>query len=331
MEPTYHGYDKTNSTVDIFNGDFIILQKRSAHIGDVILFKPVNSNKLYLHRVVAEGIINGQVYYLTKGDSNRYTDISPIGDTNFGWIPKSNVFGVAIFTIHSIGWFVDQLTTPTFIISSLGAVVLLILAYVLYNKQIREKIKELGLGRQKTFYLTIKTRRIKLTTKKMTKLFLLSSILLLSFTFVSLELANAAFNPINIELLSTDDSPLPPSIDLSNPHLFDLEPLHYNSQTIYLLDIKLKMSSGGLFNSLQSVKLQLLPVNESYNANNGLYYTWVSSSYFTGTIIVNGALIIPNSMLLTPLTVTLNINVHYTVSHVIFNDNHQFNQSIILK
>ena len=329
MTPTYQGYVKTNSTIDIFNGDLIILQKKTPQVGDVILFKPVNENKLYFHRVIAELTSQGHTYYLTKGDDNRYTDISSIGDTKFGWIPQENVLGVAILTVHWVGWFVSEMTSLNFIIPFLGMIILVGIFYISAKEEIIKRLNNFKLRSRKNKILKYKNKLIhfrKLHSKKGITVVFVGLILL---SALSAELFNAETNSIDVHLLQTDGNPLPDSINLSNPHLFDLETVTYGGISVYFFNIKMQLTSGGLFNSLESVKIRVLSQQDSLNQQyQQLYYRWLTTYHFSGTKTVNADLIIPSSYF-TANNSTMIINIHYTVSHVLFQDNYAKNIPIV--
>lgn len=329
MSPTYQGYDRTNTTVDIFNGDMVILQHKAPQIGDVILFRDPITNGVYFHRVIAMGVFHNQTYFLTKGDGNRYSDNSHIGDTYFGWIPEENVIGVAIFTIHWIGWLVDQIFTIDFLLPLLG---LILLGYVIYYSFKEDITKKLASLRRKA--KTKKILRLKHITLSFHKGYLrlvlvLILIIGLAGTFFAVEFFNAQEYQTSVALLQTDGSTLPNYINLANPHLFDLETIQYNSTSAYFLDIKLQLTSGGLFNSLNSVTLRLLSNQTSLNKiNEQMYYKWVTAGEFAGTKIINGGLVIPFN-LVTGINSTVQINIEFTISHVFYQTQQIRTQSII--
>ena len=152
----------------------------------------------------------------------------------------------------------------------------------------------------------------------------------LSGTFCAVEFFNARQYQTSVFLMQTDGSSLPNNINLANPHLFDLETIQYNaSLSSYFLDIKLQITSGGFFNSLDSITLSLLSNQTSINKiNEQIYYRWVTTSSFSGTKIINGGLVIPFD-LVTGVTNTLQINIELTISHVFYQTHLIQNQSII--
>ncbi len=329
MEPSFNGFVRSNSTIDIFNGDFVILQKKTPQIGDVILFRPVNENGLYFHRVIAKTVLHNQTYYLTKGDNNRYTDNSQIGDTQYGWIPQSNVVGVAILTVHWIGWWVDTILSIDFLIPFLGIIILLGIFYYTSKDMIIKKLRTIKFKPNRVD--AIKFKKVTIPIKKFHSKTVIVIILLavLSLSSIAIELSNAQNNKIEINLLQTDGTPLPGYINLANPHLFDLEDLVYGTQSVYMLDIKIQITSGGIFDSLNSVTLRVLSPQSNLNKDNyQLYYRWISISHFAGTRTINGVLIIPYNIL-GQYNTTAKIQINYTVSHLyLFQNNYSKNQSI---
>ncbi len=330
MSPTYQGYVKNNTTVDIFNGDFVVLQKKTPQIGDVILFKPIGQNKLYLHRIISKIVSHNQTMFLTKGDDNRYTDISNIGKSQFGWIPEENVVGVVIFTVHWVGWFIDEITSFNFLIPFLGIVILLGFIYATTKEELRKKLLSLKL--KSNIASTIKFNNRKFSIRKLhsQKLCVIILIGMILFTSFGIEFIDYGSNTVGVNLLQTNGKPFQSSIDLGNPHLFDLETIAYNTQSVYFLNIDMKITSGGLFNSLESVKIQVYNPQGSVNPSNSLlFYKWVTTYHFSGSKIVSGVLIFPENYVPYNQNTSLTINIQYTVSHLFIQDHLSKNMSII--
>ena len=273
MSPTYQGYDRTNSTIDIFNGDMVILQRKTPQIGDSILFRDPTTNKIFFHRVIAMTVAHGQTYYLTKGDGNRYSDNSQLGDTYFGWIPEQNVIGVAILTIHWIGWFVDEMASLNFLVPLIGLIILGFVVYYSFKGEITKKLTSLRNKVKPKRVLKIKQTILSLHKGYLRLVLVLILIIGLSGTFCAVEFFNARQYQTSVFLMQTDGSSLPNNINLANPHLFDLETIQYNaSLSSYFLDIKLQITSGGFFNTLYSIKLRLLSNKTSINKINENIY-----------------------------------------------------------
>jgi signal peptidase len=102
-------------------GDLVVVKgidSSQIKVGDIILFKsPSEPEKLIVHRVVKIHLINGELYFETKGDNN------PVSDYVFwGWlVPAKNVVGIVIYRIQYIGWVFLFLRSP------LGYVVIIVL------------------------------------------------------------------------------------------------------------------------------------------------------------------------------------------------------------
>ncbi|MBU7044597.1 MAG: signal peptidase I [Theionarchaea archaeon] len=90
MEPVYH------------EGDIIFIKDiapQSIENGDIIVFKARNGTIPIVHRVIEIIEENGNLYFVTKGDNNPFSDsyYSP-------GIPESSVIGTPICKIPKIGW-----------------------------------------------------------------------------------------------------------------------------------------------------------------------------------------------------------------------------------
>jgi len=96
MEPNY------------YQGDLVFIQglnnKSQLAIGEVIVFhRPSDWDFLIIHRITDKAYyeVEGQWYFLTKGDNNAAPDIFP---TNYkGWVPASNIIGRVVLKIPYIG------------------------------------------------------------------------------------------------------------------------------------------------------------------------------------------------------------------------------------
>jgi len=96
MEPNY------------YQGDLVFIQglgnKSQLMVGEVIVFhRPGDWDFLIIHRIADKAYyeVEGQWYFLTKGDNNAAPDIFT---TNYkGWVPASNVIGRVALKIPYIG------------------------------------------------------------------------------------------------------------------------------------------------------------------------------------------------------------------------------------
>lgn len=82
----------------INKGDTVVFEsyKHHNHIidGDVIIFE--DGEKRVVHRVVDSKLVNGEMRYYTKGDSNEEMDS--------GYVTNDKIVGVSLFKIQYIGW-----------------------------------------------------------------------------------------------------------------------------------------------------------------------------------------------------------------------------------
>ncbi len=60
-------------------GDLIVINReispKQLEIGDVIVYSPINVNYHIIHRIIAKKVINGDYYFLVKGDANSQPDV----------------------------------------------------------------------------------------------------------------------------------------------------------------------------------------------------------------------------------------------------------------
>lgn len=85
-------------------GDVVFSYRKppeSIGVGDVIIYEG-SAGKLIIHRVVDVKVINGEYYYVTKGDNNLMVDIVEFSGPNRAGVPYERVKGV----VASIGDFV---------------------------------------------------------------------------------------------------------------------------------------------------------------------------------------------------------------------------------
>ena len=97
MNPTYQ------------QGDIFILMQDSPDkivVGDVIVYKPINSDTLIIHRVIYKEKIDGEYQFIVKGDnsvSNSLPDNK--GETSSFFIKESQILGKTIFRAPFLGHF----------------------------------------------------------------------------------------------------------------------------------------------------------------------------------------------------------------------------------
>jgi len=93
-------------------GDLVVVRginSSQIKVGDIILFKsPSEPEKLIVHRVIKIHLINGELYFETKGDNNSVSDYK-----FWGWlVPARNVIGIVIYRIQYVGWIFLFLHSP---------------------------------------------------------------------------------------------------------------------------------------------------------------------------------------------------------------------------
>jgi len=111
-----HPFDLTLHT-----GDVIIIQgvnpkdlKTNYPNSDIIVFhSPNNPNELIVHRIIATTVVNGTIYFQTKGDGNGNDNpwpqtpnsgLDPWDYNSPAGVPQSMVVGKVVMRIPWIGW-----------------------------------------------------------------------------------------------------------------------------------------------------------------------------------------------------------------------------------
>jgi signal peptidase len=95
----------------IKTGSLIVVRPADKYqIGDIITFKASpeanikNPKALVTHRIIEEREINGEAFYVTKGDANESVDME-------NW-PQTSVLGKVIYTIPYLGYPAAYAKTP---------------------------------------------------------------------------------------------------------------------------------------------------------------------------------------------------------------------------
>jgi signal peptidase I len=80
---------------------------------DIIVFrKPGNPDELIVHRIVAKDVVNGKVYFRTKGDGNPSTkwpgipqpsEYDPWREGNIAGVSEDNVVGKVVMRVPWVG------------------------------------------------------------------------------------------------------------------------------------------------------------------------------------------------------------------------------------
>ena len=143
-----HTIIKPESTPDVFGyKTFTIISgsmEPTINIGDVIIIKKVDKDdiqtndiitynirgEIITHRVIDYKIINDEIVYTTKGDSNEVTDIQEV--------KYRNVEGKYINKIPKVGKILSLIKNK-YVFSSIF--ILLIICYIIQKKTLQKKIE----------------------------------------------------------------------------------------------------------------------------------------------------------------------------------------------
>ena len=109
-----HPFDRT-----LHVGDIIIIQgvnpkdlKTNYPYSDIIVFhSPNNPNELIVHRIIATTVVNGTIYFQTKGDGNGnlwpqtpQSALDPWDYNSPAGVPQSMVVGKVVMRVPWVGW-----------------------------------------------------------------------------------------------------------------------------------------------------------------------------------------------------------------------------------
>ncbi len=311
MVPTYEGFDLTQNYnlnprqyYDILRGDLLIVQNIEPHVGDVAVFKAPGEATPIVHRLVAERIVNGIKEFATKGDHNPTTDASSLGN-NFGWIPRSSILGVVVFSIHYLGWFSLQLQDPLIraflIIATVGIIALAIFDSTrpkseTENEEHKEQIED-SESINKRVYLKIKSLKIQIHRPTLFFFFIL---FLLTTTYVG----------IGFVEYSNGQNTVQPS--LHNNSIIDLRASSVEKFTnMYMYDYFMKISSSGTFNTVNRVEVTPVYNNLSTSITNPTY-VWTIVYDFSGTKLIHPVLIFKTTSGMS------NMSINTTIEYKVF-------------
>lgn len=118
----------------INKNDVIIVQdlsKNEIKINDIIAFN--NNNEVITHRIIDIENINGQTFYTTKGDNNKYPDKEKVN--------YEQIEGKYIFKISKLGYFMNIIKNKYFL-----TILLLIFVFCLIHIV---KVKQRKIRREK--------------------------------------------------------------------------------------------------------------------------------------------------------------------------------------
>ncbi len=141
-----HTFDRTLSV-----GDIIIVQgvnpkdlNTNYPNSDIIVYhQPDNPSELIVHRIVGKEIINGTVYFQTKGDGNPpevwpnpATEVDP-----WGPIPQQDVVGKVVMRIPWVGWVTLFLRNNPWGLPAIIAFIMILVIIEFVIPLLREKSK----------------------------------------------------------------------------------------------------------------------------------------------------------------------------------------------
>jgi signal peptidase I len=162
-----HPFDRTLSI-----GDIIIVQgidpkdlNTNYPNSDIIVFHSPSpySNELIVHRIVGTEVVNGTIYFLTKGDGNGnpwpqtpQTGLDPWDSSNPPGVSQNMVVGKVVMRIPWFGWITlfmrnNQLGLPLVITLIVLLVVIEFIIPMLREKKRPEQ--QNGMKRQSQMYL----------------------------------------------------------------------------------------------------------------------------------------------------------------------------------
>lgn len=298
MVPTYEGYDLHQDPTlqsrpylfDIFRGDLLIVQNIQPKVGDVIVFKVATESTPVVHRVVAEIFANGTQYFATKGDHNSVSDAgNGINSNNFGWIPRDEVLGVVVFSIHYLGWFSLQLQDPyirTFlIIATLGIIVLTVYESFGSDDKSKNKSNENSkLSIKRTVFLKYNSHSFRINRSR---LYAFSFILLIFLTFFGTGLVNYATGKNTVSWVRSGADEEKGLIDLhsqvaENPYVV-------NNNDLYFYNYHILITSSGSLNFVSKVTVQA--VYNNFTAITNPKYVWTIVYDYYGSKLINSILL----------------------------------------
>jgi signal peptidase len=101
FDPTLHKGD----IIIVQNVDKTTIRTGKDPIGDIIVFKKPNSStdELIVHRAIDNEVINGTIYFRTKGDANNSNDTHTGPETYRGMVSQKFVIGKVIMRVPWIG------------------------------------------------------------------------------------------------------------------------------------------------------------------------------------------------------------------------------------
>lgn len=122
----------------IQTGALVVVRAQERYeVNDIITFTTSGSNIPTTHRIIEDGLRQGELVYNTKGDANNDTDPEPV--------KLSQILGRVLFSIPYLGYVLDFARQPLGFILLIGIPALMIFVEEAGNivAELRKKKKEL--------------------------------------------------------------------------------------------------------------------------------------------------------------------------------------------
>jgi len=100
-----------------YRGDIVLVERYSSNyaVGDVILFDVAGGQIPWIHRVIeVREAVNGEVFYLTKGDHNERADREVYLNED-KWLRRENTYGRVFAVLPYVGQFSLLMTEVPFL------------------------------------------------------------------------------------------------------------------------------------------------------------------------------------------------------------------------
>jgi signal peptidase len=99
----------------------------SGRSGDILVFHAIDSDELIVHRAIGTTVVDGEIYFITKGDGNAVS--GPSSPT-----PPENVVGKVVLRIPWLGYIALDIRNST----ALLIIVVLIIAFIIIESVVSE-------------------------------------------------------------------------------------------------------------------------------------------------------------------------------------------------
>jgi signal peptidase len=284
MLPIYNGFQDSDREPDNdiypFRGDILLVKKvpiESIEVGDVIVFETPSVPDPVVHRVVAKWQHNNEFIFKTNGDNNLIPD---------SWeVSGDKVFGIVVFRIPHIGWFllVVQTTVGKIIILALAVIILFIGDDSEEDSPSNKKEQDIA---KKNDNIGLTSKIINMGTKVIQNrsYFYTVLALLIIISFLGVNLLSSSVTSPSIKLYRIGDESRINNLIISPSTLSSrYEWEDYANQTFFFFPIQIEIRSGGIFNNIEKIEIRV-------NNTKGLY-RWTTVYNFIGTRVFEGAII----------------------------------------